>query len=1260
MKRPLRILSLLIIALVLLRGSEYVLEQALNRELPTLLTEELGIPVRIAPLRADIITLTAKTARFEMGEPGRLAIDAGDVWVSLNWSDLLSGEIRLVSGAGEELMLDISAWPKSDGPPKKDYANLEQWLPGMLDVGELRYRREDGSELHFHNARWRRAGDDNASLAWQSRFPTGRIDIDIDLASLEDFLWLRAFQASITLAADQEQLPVSELGLSITPAADAGYQMELDGELAGMPVELKAGASEAWALPGVSSTRVDFINVRDLGALVRLLVSDGKEDAYQGELSRSVPVIDLPRHDGELDIGELRFGKEKLHDVGFSMTTSGSYLAFTRIAASGPYAHLVASAAIATVEDGWQVALGGDMIANTPDKGIMARYVDSQWLAKRGRTRLKTHGNNWAQLLDELEGTMDLAGVHRGSVETPVSLHADVDGSPDRFALENVVLQLGESTISGEVAFSSVDDLYLRFSAAGSRLDLRFLATEDSAMQDPGVAVPTFLSWLPQYNIDADLDFDAVVLPAFELTNPKARIKRGVEAGEFVLAATGPSAGQLEVEFNYRVLDSGIADTTLDFRLDKVYVSEFFGLGSGALGSRTSGLLSLAAQGSSIREVLKRGRGDARLQIEIREDGDWSRSASPGEMVTFNGKPSLAVEDSAVVGVVLEDIDIDALQQDITGTFSIIVTREPAMVADLTSERLNIDRIMDFIPESPDAADDSDTLALLRDAVPGRISLSVADLVWLDREFKQVEVALSSRPLYFAMDKLSFAHKSARLDGGISLNWKDQQTAALNADMRIEQLRLPEFFGLEEQRLRDQLSAPLEGELKLISAGDSLAALAAGLNGQLLLETTDPNEPSPDRLDITFEQLADGSRVTFRELKFVGSDVQGQLRVTTGTPRRFELELDGGTLDLTPWELADTAGEEAADNDDTGPVRQTAQVARNVVGFAGSLFGGSERATKPGERIFSSEPLELQALTDNDVRVKGRLGRIYSGPIVAEDFEVDARMAGGKLAVSVNAAEANGGPLTGNFSFDNTVTPPAVSLELQGVNVHRRPEQGSYPSSMHAVMSSTGGSEAEIAANLNGQAYLELGRGPMDYRGVNFLTADMASNVFNVLIPNAKERTPEVRCGASLMEFSNGIGVTPYGYAVQTRSANLLGGMEIDLVEEQMRVRFQSRSRKGVGISIGNAFSSTVELAGPLNDPSIVPNTPGLLVRGWAAFMTAGLSVLGESVMNRMLASEDPCGSLKKEMRKKLCGGEQALSNSPLACPTTGIAAHEG
>ena len=43
-----------------------------------------------------------------------------------------------------------------------------------------------------------------------------------------------------------------------------------------------------------------------------------------------------------------------------------------------------------------------------------------------------------------------------------------------------------------------------------------------------------------------------------------------------------------------------------------------------------------------------------------------------------------------------------------------------------------------------------------------------------------------------------------------------------------------------------------------------------------------------------------------------------------------------------------------------------------------------------------------------------------------------------------------------------------------------------------------------------------------------------------------------------------------------------------------------------------------------LTDPQIVPRATSLAWRGWAAFMTVGLSVVAESVLKRAMASENP------------------------------------
>ncbi|MDH3993600.1 MAG: hypothetical protein OEV47_11850, partial [Gammaproteobacteria bacterium] len=102
---------------------------------------------------------------------------------------------------------------------------------------------------------------------------------------------------------------------------------------------------------------------------------------------------------------------------------------------------------------------------------------------------------------------------------------------------------------------------------------------------------------------------------------------------------------------------------------------------------------------------------------------------------------------------------------------------------------------------------------------------------------------------------------------------------------------------------------------------------------------------------------------------------------------------------------------------------------------------------------------------------------------------------------------------------------------------------------------------------------------------------------------------------------------------------------------EQLKLGFTSSSRKGLGFSVGSVFSNTVQVRGPLTDPSIVPNPTGILWRGWAAVMTGGLSVVGESVLKRALASDDPCSAVKKHIRKDLCKPGQATASSPLVCP---------
>jgi hypothetical protein len=211
--------------------------------------------------------------------------------------------------------------------------------------------------------------------------------------------------------------------------------------------------------------------------------------------------------------------------------------------------------------------------------------------------------------------------------------------------------------------------------------------------------------------------------------------------------------------------------------------------------------------------------------------------------------------------------------------------------------------------------------------------------------------------------------------------------------------------------------------------------------------------------------------------------------------------------------------------------------------------------------------------------------------------------------------------------------------------------KASFPRSGYVNLTSRGNSQAELASNVSGLVYLELGAGPMDYSKMMLLTADVASSAFEILIPGIDKQPQRLECGVTLGVFKDGIGATPYGYAARTHQANLVGKLELDLRKELLHMSFSSSSRKGMGISVGNVFSNTVEIEGPLTDPKIIPNATGLLWRSWAALMTGGLSVVGESVLKRALSSENPCYSVQKHIRKDFCGSGDPATASPLVCP---------
>ncbi|MEZ5503351.1 MAG: hypothetical protein R3E50_12150 [Halioglobus sp.] len=390
-------------------------------------------------------------------------------------------------------------------------------------------------------------------------------------------------------------------------------------------------------------------------------------------------------------------------------------------------------------------------------------------------------------------------------------------------------------------------------------------------------------------------------------------------------------------------------------------------------------------------------------------------------------------------------------------------------------------------------------------------------------------------------------------------------------------------------------------------------------------------------------------------LQWGESDLAGSVTYHRTTPPSVAIDLHGGTLSLLPWENAYLKDARKTTQED--PATTLRSAARASADWVGHLLLtplrllSDEDDAAPGKKLFSSEPLPLDDLKAVNLTLSGELGSLLSTAVTANNLKFNGTLRDGQLALTGSSGDMNGGDGQIELSVDADTAPPVFKLRSTFKNVRGLTGRDTYPRSGFVSVDSRGQSEAEIAANVAGLVYLELGAGPFDYANSTLLTANIATTVFQTLIPGIDRTQSQLECGITLGLLQDGKGLTPYGFAARTNQANLLGHLKVDLRKETMEMSLDSRGRQGVGISVGSIFSNTIQIKGPLTNPGIVPDATGLAWRGWAAFMTGGLSVLGESLIKRVLASENPCTSIRELITRDLCPKNTLAASSPMVCP---------
>lgn len=235
-----------------------------------------------------------------------------------------------------------------------------------------------------------------------------------------------------------------------------------------------------------------------------------------------------------------------------------------------------------------------------------------------------------------------------------------------------------------------------------------------------------------------------------------------------------------------------------------------------------------------------------------------------------------------------------------------------------------------------------------------------------------------------------------------------------------------------------------------------------------------------------------------------------------------------------------------------------------------------------------------------------------------------------------------GGAMRGYAVLDDSGAEPVLDVEMSGKDLRlgltAGPDQdpATIPSlELLLSLHGTGVTRREMASNLDGKVRAFGGPGLVASAGVNLLFSDFLSELFETLNPMAESSAyTSLEClvwGADIVAGR----VTVDPMITHLEQFTILSKGSVNLQTEKLNLSFNTKPRKGLGITPGTVINTLIKVGGTLKKPAIEIDPAGAIVGGTAAVATAGLSIIAKSFSDRFLSSKDPCGDARKELEKR-------------------------
>jgi hypothetical protein len=310
---------------------------------------------------------------------------------------------------------------------------------------------------------------------------------------------------------------------------------------------------------------------------------------------------------------------------------------------------------------------------------------------------------------------------------------------------------------------------------------------------------------------------------------------------------------------------------------------------------------------------------------------------------------------------------------------------------------------------------------------------------------------------------------------------------------------------------------------------------------------------------------------------------------------------------------------------------------------------GSQTETKnkksgtKSNKVFSAEPLDLQALDHVDAAVSFRADQILTHRIALDKFQLDLSLQNGHLIIKPLATHIGGGEFSSNLDLQAKENHANLTTKITAkkINIGEMLKKLGIAQDLEGVfdldinLAGRGKSVAALMAGLNGDVVAILSEGKMPVQYLDLVGADITTSLLTLVNPLEKKiKRATINCAVCDFNIKNGLAKSDI-IMIDDPDKTLLSAGTINLKTEALDFGIHTKPKEGIGtketgkISVSlSAITKPFKLGGTLANPSLgispertVKTIGSVLLgpAGWASLFVSDSS-----------GKEDPCAAALK------------------------------